>query len=154
MNDQRDPGDWEVEEMLKQLPIAVPSKRLDARIGELFRPRWKMWIGPIAGFSAGVAATLAVVFMIPHSSKGTTDIGTIHNTGAVQPAAVAPKARPTLLIENQQVRTLDGNVDGHPMRLEYRQPHLIFLQKQENGSLVRTDMALPVQTVMRMVLSN
>ena len=155
MSDDKEQVDWAVEELLKGLPLAAPSRELDGRVAGLFRPRWRMWMGPIAGFSAGVAATVAVVLMIPRQSKGTMNIGEIRNANEARPAMAAPKPRPALLIEDQRVYLVqDGEVDGHPVRLEQTQPHLVFLQKTDNGGLMRADVALPEQTFVRAVQAN
>jgi hypothetical protein len=155
MIDDKEKEDWEVEELLKGLRLAGPSGELDGRVAGLFRPGWWMWVGPVAGFAAGVAATVAVVLMVPRQSKGTMNIGEIRNASEARPAMAAPKPRPAVLIEDPRVSTLgEVDVDGHPARLEYQQPHLIILEKADNGSLVRTDMALPAKAVIRTVLSD
>jgi hypothetical protein len=153
MSNENEQDDWEVEEALKRLRIAGPSRELDRRVAGLFRPRWRMWIGPVAGFAAGIAATVAVAWMVPRNSNGQFEMGEIRN--AALPAVAAPKPRPALLIEDQQVRSVvDGDVDGHPVRIERSQPHMVVLEKGDDGALMRADVALPEQTFVRPVVSN
>ena len=151
MNDEKENPDWQLEELLRQVSLPAPSSSLDRRIAKLFHPRWSIVVGPLAGFGAGIAATIAAFILVPSLRAHTP----LPQTTPIERPAAALAPRPALLIRDDQVHALaDGIIDGHQVRIERTVPHWVVLRKTETGALWRADVDLPPQISVRTVQSN
>ena len=141
-NDQQD--DWDLEDLLKQVPLASPPVELDRRIARLFRPGARWWTGALAGLAAGIAVTAGVFLYRPH--------GAATSVKPVVHAIDQPPPRPAYIIENRTVRSLgDGEINGLQVRLERSQSRIVVWQKTESGAVLRAEIALPEKTTVHTV---
>jgi hypothetical protein len=104
-----DPGDAEMESLIRALPLASPSQELDLRIARTLKASRRRWrLAPLAGLAASVALAAAIGWKIlPRSSSNPpTPI-----TPAPLPITPASFARP-LRIEQNQVRLTDRGIVG------------------------------------------
>jgi hypothetical protein len=146
MSEHEPSENWDLEDLLKQIPVTQPSRELDRRVARLFHASAWRWIGPLSGLAAGVAITSAVFLHRPRPA------GNPHVPASVVQNASDPPPQPAYIIEDRQVRSLgDAEIDGLQVRLEQSQSRIVVWQRTENGGLVRAEIAMPEKTTVRAV---
>jgi hypothetical protein len=147
-NEPQAGDELELETMLREVRLARPSAGLDRRVENIFRPRWRMFIGPLSGFAAGILVTFGVFRYAPLAPA---------HPAPVYPSPVPisskspshPPPAPALLIESRRVEALgNGEVNGLPVRLERSQSRLVVWRKTPTG-IWRAELELPKQMIVR-----
>jgi hypothetical protein len=151
---QRD--DPELETLLRNVQLSQPSRRLDGRIRALLRPRWRIFVGPLSGFAAGVLVTVAVFrFAVPLGGHPVKPIEPAQADRSQVPDAPQPAPVRAMLIESRDVTTLGaGEVNGLPIRMEQSRARLVLFRPTADGGLWRAEVELPKETIVRNVHFN
>ena len=151
------PDDLELESLLRNVALAQPTRRLDQRVEAVLRPRWRMFIGPLSGFAAGILMTLAVFRFAPwaaaHPALPPQQTGAMPIAGPAHsdvPSAPAPVPVRAMMIASRNVATLgDGEVNGLPVRLEQTQSRLVLFHPTTDGGMWRAVVEMPRITTVR-----
>jgi|GEM_PF-4082351 len=149
----------ELEDLLKQVSLPESSAKLDRRMDALLMPRSpRNWIGPLAGFAAGVAFTTMVLPAL--SAKGTLPEGSaLRRTAAIpvstfptQSAPTAPAA-PVLAEPREVVDYVDGEINGVPVRLQRTRSELDLWQRDHSSEVDHAQVTLTDITTLQPVES-